>query len=201
MPYDRETPQERIHRLESELKDLKRALGTPPTPPAPAPEPAAEPSSGRGMSLMGLSGSLLIFGLMIAVPLLIWAYATEKLEGSGRASGLVLGGTWGGDVEDCASGEAYTPEFFGVDVFISGHRVRALPGKRLERKLLVFVSGKDQDSVTFLGANECPTLDIEMEWSGTEINDVDAIDGSIDAECALPDGSTLALHTKFSNCH
>jgi hypothetical protein len=122
----------------------------------------------------------------------------SKASGTASAKGGALG-TWTSAADDCHSGHAFLPGFFGADVTTeNGARIRVLAEEQ-GGMLLVWPPGA-KEPVPIL-RTMCSTLDIHVEWGSAEVNDVKTVEGRLGAACTLPDGSEFSAKLEFEACH
>ncbi len=157
----------------------------------------------------------------VGVGMLIWFTAWEHLDGQVQLHGSKLG-----DriylLEDCVSGDAFLPPFFGVDIILDAQRNERLRLYKIERSHTVVQSGPPGSApfkkisaqwvlefqapaslggVYTLTADTCSRFETTLGWSKAEFNDVEAVDGRLSAECTLQDGGRIVADVSFSNCH
>jgi hypothetical protein len=131
----------------------------------------------------------------------------EKAGGSVISDGTPVG-TFSFAVNDCASGQAFMPAFFGVDLRGIGQAQTEADG---EGGFDLRVVGTGDDAEVWLyprgsttGAiqvrkRDCSEWDVLVEPAGVTVNRVSTVDGHVRIACAIAGGKLTAV-VDFERC-
>ena len=153
-------------------------------------------SSMQGKSPKGAaSGAALTFvipALIASIVGLFLFIAGTDVSGRLQAGGAL--GSWTFEPDDCVSGQR--EGFGGVVLNSSAHRERVVRIVRdpVRGGLIVVASAGRPNHV--LSGESCKRLDVAVERTNTNINDIWAVDGSVTLECNDLSGSVV-----FKGCH
>jgi hypothetical protein len=133
---------------------------------------------------------------VVAVALLAVACGA-KVDGTVAVSNSPTLGTWSKDVDGCEKADGVTLLSHGLAVLaVSSDPVA---GNSIE------LPNPAGGAPTQLFASNCRTLLVDTHFNGTTVtnnsvvNDQE-INGSVDADCDLPDGGTVTANASFANC-
>lgn len=129
-----------------------------------------------------LGGLLVVVGALLA--------CSSEVTGTLTVNGSKF------DIAECRSGEAYTPQFPGVEFQnASGEKVRFVTKPSGGFTLYHFKPG--QGLGTLVGS-DCGTVTVQT--TNTKINDVSNIQGSVNANCT-GGGVSVVAAVNYAKCH
>jgi hypothetical protein len=129
---------------------------------------------------------------------LISRRGAEKIAGRVSATGTSLG-SFSFRVDDCASGQAFVPGFFGADLRAEG-RAGALrvvdsgDGARL----WLYPPASGQPALG-IGKQSCSRWDVRADWAHVTVNRVKTVTGHVHVTCAVGGGQVTA-DVDFERC-
>lgn len=192
---DQELQEQRIAALEREIAELRRRTGVV--------DPRDQPRPPQGPTRRPVGVMLLVAGVVVALlgvfAAFIYAEAWSKADGTLSSSGPPLG-RFDAHIVGCRSGAAFMPQFLGADLDATGEaRVRVVGKGSSDATVLVWAP--NAETPLPLRAADCSTFDVGVEMTGSEVNDVRAVDGHARLECALPAGGRVTADIVFDACH
>lgn len=148
-------------------------------------------------------GALVVVAGIGAAVFLIVHHVQERVRGTVSAEGTAVG-SFGFTVDDCASGHAFVPGFFGVD--LRGQGRSGGPGgfdlrvvdSGDDAQLWLYPPGAHRGAIPFSKA-DCARWDVLVEWAHVTVNRVNTVSGHLHATCAAG-GETLAADVDFVRC-
>ncbi|MBI5489770.1 MAG: hypothetical protein HY905_20720 [Deltaproteobacteria bacterium] len=130
----------------------------------------------------------------------IWYMAWSRVEGRVESTGGVLG-TWSASFDECRSGDAFHPSWFGVDLRAGSPSAHVqVQGGDARAKVVVSGAAGDEPYVNLTKAG-CATFDVLVESGSAEVNDVDAVQGRVHVDCTAADGGRIRIDAEFKACH
>ena len=119
------------------------------------------------------------------------ASGTVSVQGSGTV------GTWTKNVDDCERAD-------GITLFDRGVAVIAVASDPIAGNSIELPNPNGGSPVQVFAAS-CRTLDVDTYFNGVtvtndSVTDDQEINGSVSADCDLPDGGTVTASATFSNC-
>jgi hypothetical protein len=135
----------------------------------------------------------------------------EKAGGSVVADGMPVG-TFSFGVTDCASGQAFAPGFFGVDLRGGapgsgegqsegqggGDFDLRVVGSGDDAELWLYPKGSTTGAMQ-LRKRDCSEWDVLVEWAGVTVNRVSTVNGHVKVACAIAGGKLTAV-IDFERC-
>jgi hypothetical protein len=144
---------------------------------------------------------------LIAVIVLAAVGATAGIVISRRSAERVTGkvtaektaaGTFSFSVNDCASGAAYLPGFFGVDLRSrEGYALRVVDSGEGARLWLYPKPG--EGGAIGISKPHCAQWDVLVDWAHLIVNRVKTVSGHVNVTCNVG-GGTVAAHVDFARC-
>jgi hypothetical protein len=115
-------------------------------------------------------------------------------QGTVTVSGDGPLGTFTKEVDDCEQND-------GVTLTHDGSTVIAVDDDPIEGNTIeIPVAGGGNPIQLF--ARDCRTLDVEIAYNGNTVNDDNLVNGSVTADCEIPDGGgRLMANATFWNCY
>jgi len=163
--------------------------------------PVPQPFRPKGRSRVGLVVKV-VLGLVAAggIGFFIWYMSWSRVDGKVVSAGGPLG-TWSASFDECRSGDAFTPDFFGVDLHTASPRVHVqVQGGNAKATVVVGSPAGDEPHVD-LTREVCSKFDVSVSWGNSEVNDVDTVEGTVHLDCAPPGGGHIQLDAEFKSCH
>ena len=121
-------------------------------------------------------------------------------HGALRANGPSLGGAWSFEPGTCISGERH--QYHGVEL---GNRENPKQIVRVVDDAIRGPSISVNEPASAKGwrfePQECKSLLVKIRSTNTTVNRVRVLDGHIDADCTLPDGTTFSGEVTFAGCY
>lgn len=159
--------------------------------------PQRAPGAGRPST-----ARVLLFGLVAAAAvaggtLLLFRRAAEQVSGQVQATGTAAG-SFTFTVDDCASGHAFVPGFFGADLRGGAQYDLRLVGDSDDAQLWLYPPGAKRGAVLF-GKGDCAAWDVRNDWAHVTVNRVNTVSGHVHVRCQGPRGS-LAADVEFVRC-
>jgi hypothetical protein len=107
-------------------------------------------------------------------------------------------GTFTFVVDDCASGHAFIPGFFGADLRGQQRFDLRLVGSGDDAQLWLFPPGAKRGAVSF-GKAACTRWDVDNAWTNLTVNRVHTVSGHVHVSCDGPTGG-LTADVDFVRC-
>jgi hypothetical protein len=145
---------------------------------------------------------ILIFGIATGSFLCFQQRAQEKVSGTVRAQGTPLG-SFAFFVDDCASGHAFVPGFFGAELRGRGFDLRVV-GSGDDAQLWLFPPSAQRDARAGVGAipigkPNCARFDVLVDWAHVTVNRVNTVSGHVHVACTVGGGNVTA-DADFTRC-
>jgi hypothetical protein len=129
--------------------------------------------------------------------------AQERVTGLVRAQGTLVG-SFAFAVNDCASGHAFVPGFFGVDLrgqrpgqSKAGFDLRVV-GSGDDAQLWLYPPGAKSGAIP-IGKADCAPWDVFVDWAHVTVNRVQTVSGHLHAACTVG-GGNLTADVDFVRC-
>jgi hypothetical protein len=133
-----------------------------------------------------------------AIGLLMVRHAGMKVGGNVTVEKTSIG-SFSFAVNDCASGAAFVPGFFGADLRArDGFALRVVDSGDNAR-LWFFSQGGKQGSVA-VGKQHCSQWDVFVDWAHMKVNRVNTVSGHVRVTCAPLGGGTVKADVNFERC-
>ena len=130
----------------------------------------------------------------------IWYMAWSRVDGRVESTGGTLG-TWSASFDECRSGDAFHPSWFGVDLRAGSPTAHVqVQGGDARAKVVVSGAAGDEPYVN-LTKDACATFDVFVVSGNAEVNDVDAVQGHVHVDCTAADGGRVRVDAEFKACH
>ena len=158
----------------------------------------AKPKRRSRLKIMLIVLLVLVAGSGLAF--FIWYMAWSRIDGRIESTGGTLG-SWSASFEECRSGDAFHPEFFGVDLRAGspGAHVQVQGG---DSSATVVVGGPaGAGSSVDLTSADCSLFDVLVESGNAEVNDVHSVEGRLHVDCTAPGGGRIKIDADFKACH
>jgi hypothetical protein len=123
--------------------------------------------------------------------------AQEKVSGVVHAHGTPVG-SFAFAVDDCASGQAFVPPFFGVDLRGRGQFDLRVTGSGDDARLWLYPPGVKKGAVA-IDRFACTRFDVLVDWAHVTVNRVDTVSGHLHVTCAVGAGD-LTADADFTRC-
>lgn len=192
MAEDRDEQEQRIRALEQEIADLRRHTGLP------RPPPAGPPPRRSGVFVTALVGGVIV-ALLGVFAAFIYAEAWSKADGTISSVGPPLG-RFDAHVIACRSGAAFMPQFLGAELDTTGGARLRVMGKGAS-DATVLVWAPNAETPVPLRTEDCKTFDVGVELTGSKVNEVQAVNGHVRVDCAMPAGGRFSADLRFDACH
>jgi hypothetical protein len=145
---------------------------------------------------------VLLLGLMAAAVVaggtaLLFRRSAEQVSGRVEATRTAVG-TFAFTVDDCASGHAFVPGFFGADLRGGGQYALRLVGDGDDAQLWLFPPGAKRGATLF-GKSDCAAWDVRNDWAHVMVNRVNTVSGHVHVRCQGPRGALVA-DVEFVRC-
>ena len=140
---------------------------------------------------------ILIFGIATGGFLCFQRRAQEKVSGTVRAKGTPVG-SFAFAVDDCASGHAFVPGFFGAELRGRGGFDLRVVGSGEDAQLWLFPPGANKGAVPIANA-DCARFDVLVYWAHVTVNRVNTVSGHVHATCSAG-GGKFAADVDFVRC-
>jgi hypothetical protein len=160
-------------------------------------EMSPPPEPGRASRARLLLAALLVLGAVAAGPIVLVRRAREQVSGNVRAAGTAVGSI-AFTVDDCASGHAFVPGFFGADLRGGQRFDLRLEGSGDDAQLWLFPPGAKRGAVSF-GKADCARWDVVNDWAHVIVNRVSTVSGHVHVSCDGPRGELVA-DVEFARC-
>jgi hypothetical protein len=171
--------------------------GGPQIPAFPVPQPMLPKKRSRAGLIVKVVLGLLVAG---GIGFFIWYMSWSRVDGKIVSSGGPLG-SWSASFDECRSGDAFTPDFFGVDLLTASPRVHVqVQGGDAKATVVVGSPAGDEPHVD-LSREVCSKFDVSVSWGNAEVNDVDTVEGAVHLDCAPSGGGRIQLDAEFKSCH
>jgi hypothetical protein len=121
----------------------------------------------------------------------------EKVSGSVVADATPVG-TFSFGPGDCASGQAFVPGFFGVDLRGEGGFDLRVVGSGDDAELWLYPKGVQTGAIQ-IHKHDCSEWDVRVEWAGVTVNRVSTVSGHVMVACAIAGGKFTAV-VDFERC-
>ena len=123
--------------------------------------------------------------------------AGERVSGSVKADGTSVG-TFSFGVNDCASGHAFVPGFFGADLRGGYSNSLRVVGSGDQARLWLYppVSGSPALGI---GKANCSRWDVFVDWAHVTVNRVNTVSGHVRVDCKAG-GGTVTADVEFARC-
>lgn len=158
----------------------------------PSPARAARASTVRALFLLVVVGGAIAFGVVRAV-----RAARARVSGSVRAAGTPAG-SFSFAVDNCASGHAFVPGFFGADLRGGGQFDLRLVDSGDDAQLWLFPPGGKRGATLYAKA-DCGRWDVLNDWTNLMVNRVRTVSGHVHVTCDGRLGS-LTADVDFARC-
>jgi hypothetical protein len=123
--------------------------------------------------------------------------SAERVSGSVNAQ-RTRAGTFSFSVNDCASGQAFVPGFFGVDLRSrEGYVMRVVDSGEGARLWLYPKPG--EGGAIGISKPPCARWDVLVDWAHLTVNRVKTVSGHVHVDCAVGDGK-VAADVTFERC-
>jgi hypothetical protein len=133
---------------------------------------------------------ILIFGIATGSFLCFQQRAQEKVSGTVRAQGTPLG-SFAFAVDDCASGHAFVPGFFGAELRGRGTFDLRVVGSGDDAQLWLFPPGAKKGAIP-IGRADCARFDVLVDWAHVTVNRVYTVSGHVHVTCTAGRGNFTA---------
>jgi hypothetical protein len=149
------------------------------------------------VTVFAVTAVIVALGIVAGVIVLV-RHVTEQVKGTVHAAGTPAG-TFDFAVDDCASGHAFVPGFFGADLRGGGGRfdLRAVDSGD-DAQLWLYPPGAKRGA-TLIARRDCSRWDVVVEWARVTVNRVYTVNGHVRVTCAVG-GGTLAADVEFLRC-
>ena len=137
---------------------------------------------------------ILIFGIATGSFLCFQRRAQEKVSGTVRAQGTPLG-SFAFYVDDCASGHAFVPGFFGAELRGRGTFDLRIVGSGDDAQHWHFPPGARRSAgagAIPIGKPACTRFDVLVDWAHVTVNRVNTVSGHVHATCRAGGGNVTA---------
>jgi hypothetical protein len=132
------------------------------------------------------------------IGVLMVRHAGVKVSGSVKVEKTTIG-TFSYNVNDCASGAAFVPGFFGADLRAPGGYALRVVESGDKARLWFFSQGGKQGSVA-VGKEHCAKWDVFVDWAHMKVNRVSTVSGHVRVDCAVLGGGTVKADVNFERC-
>jgi hypothetical protein len=177
------------------LPPLQRPAFQPPT--FQPPGPFRPPRKSRLKLLLIVALALPAAG---AIAFFIFYMSWSRVDGKVVSEGGVLG-SFSAPISECHSGDAFVPEFFGVDMSAESPVAHVQVQGSGERATVVVGGPQGDEPHLDLTKAECTKFDVFVEWGNAEVNDVDTVEGRVHVDCAPAGGGRVRIDAEFQACH
>jgi hypothetical protein len=118
-------------------------------------------------------------------------------DGTVSVQGSTTLGTWTRNVDDCEKAD-------GITLLDQGIAVVAVANDPVAGNSMELPNPNGGPPVQVFAAN-CRTLEVDTYFNGVTVTNDSVVDdqeinGSVSADCDLPDGGTVTANATFSNC-
>ncbi len=177
------------------LPPMQRPAFQPPTFQPPGPYQPPRKSRAKLFLYVPL-GVLAAGGLAFFIFYMSWS----RVDGKVVAEGEPLG-TFTAPLDECSSGDAFTPEFFGADLRASSPAAHVQVQGSGDGATVVVGGPRGDEPHLDLTKAECTKFDVFVEWGNAEVNDVDTVQGRVHVDCAPAGGGRVRIDAEFEACH
>lgn len=188
---DPSSQHQRIAALEREIADMRRRTGV-------EDHPVVPPRVRRRSSILGLLAGGIVLLMAGGLAALLYEEAWTKVDGVFSSSGGALG-RFDAHPTECRSGAAFMPQFLGADVGSEASGRLRVEGTGKAAVVTVWPPGSDKGRA--FKSSQCKTFDVEVTLTGSEVNEVRAVDGHARLECRQSGKAMLSADVRFDACH
>ncbi|HMF41542.1 MAG TPA: hypothetical protein VKQ32_12655 [Polyangia bacterium] len=154
------------------------------------------PASRSATTTLGIT-IVVVAALGAVGGVLIARRAGAKINGGVTAEGASVG-TFKFNASSCASGHAFVPGFFGVELRGSGGQALRVVDSGPRARLWLYGQFPTQPALG-IGQPSCSEWDVRVDWAGVVVNRVKAVNGHVNVTCAVG-GGTVTAHVTFERC-
>jgi hypothetical protein len=155
------------------------------------------PAAGRASAARVLLLVLVVAVVVAGGTFLLFRRAAEQVSGRVQATGTAVG-SFTFTVDDCASGHAFVPGFFGADLRGDAKYDLRLVGSGDDAQLWLYPPDAQRGAILF-GKADCATWEVRNDWAHVTVNRVDTVSGHVHVRCEGPRGG-LAADVEFVRC-
>lgn len=128
---------------------------------------------------------------------LLFRHAIERVSGAVQAEGTPVG-SFSFAVDDCASGHAFVPGFFGADLRGGKQFDLRLVDSGDDAQLWLYPPGATRGAIAF-AKGDCARWDVQNDWAHVTVNRVNTVSGHVHVTCSGPRGR-LTADVDFARC-
>jgi hypothetical protein len=133
-----------------------------------------------------------------AIGVLMVRHTGVKVSGGVKVDKTSIG-SFSYTVNDCASGAAFVPGFFGADLRAPNGYAFRVAESGDKARLWFYSQGGKQGSVT-VGKEHCAKWDVFVDRAHTKVNRVSTVSGHVRVDCAVTGGGTVKADVTFERC-
>lgn len=140
---------------------------------------------------------VVVMGVGAGAGVLMARHTEERVGGSVIADGTPVG-TFSFGVNDCASGQAFEPGFFGVELRGEAETHLRVVGTGDDAELLLYPQGVHSGAIK-IHKTDCTEWDVRIDRAGVTVDDVSTVSGHVMVACAIGGGKLTAV-VDFERC-
>ena len=129
--------------------------------------------------------------------LTIGRHFAAKVNGSVTADATAVG-TFSFAVNECASGHAFVPGFFGADLRGGGGQALRVVDTGDDARLWLYPRGGGHHPLG-IDKQSCSEWDVLVDWAHVTVNRVKTVSGHVRVTC-VTGGGKLTAHVDFEHC-
>jgi hypothetical protein len=123
--------------------------------------------------------------------------AGERVSGRVTSEATSVG-SFSFSVNDCASGEAFVPGFFGADLRGEGSADLRVVDSGAGARLWLYPQASGRPALG-IGKQSCTAWDVLVDWAHVTVNRVKTVSGHVHVRCAVG-GGTVTADVTFERC-
>ena len=154
------------------------------------------PASRRATVTLGIA-VVVVAAIGAGAGVMMARRARETVGGSVHANGTSVG-SFSFRPNDCASGQAFVPGFFGVDLRGEGGYSMRVLGTGDKARLWLYSQGGAHGSIAIDKPN-CSRWDVGVDWAHVTVNRVKTVSGHVRVACRAG-GGTVSTDVVFERC-
>jgi hypothetical protein len=135
-----------------------------------------------------------------ALAYFIFYMSWSRVDGKVVSEGGPLG-TFSAPIDECRSGAAFVPQFFGVDLKAESPVAHVQVQDSGDKATVVVGGPQGEEPHLDLTKAECSKFDVFVEWGNAEVNDVSTVEGRVHIDCAPAGGGRVRVDAEFKACH